>query len=75
MTVSRLKTVVKWVLLSNVAAVVIGVLTLPVRPQLIGAIETAGVPQPTPVETVVLFVLTVGLFYLWTEMATREVLP
>ncbi len=23
-------------------------------------------------KTVVLFVLTVGLFYLWTEMATRE---
>lgn len=72
MTVSRLKTIVTWMVVSNVAAVMIGVLTLPWRSELIAAIEAVGIPQPTPAETIVFFVLTVGLFYLWAEMLDRE---
>lgn len=71
-SVSRLASVVKVILLSNVLAVGVGIVTLPWRSELIAALDAFGVPQPSPIETIGLFVLTVAFCYIFASLAEAE---
>lgn len=74
MNISRLKTIVTWLLLSNMLAAIVGVVTMltGTREAVIAAMSSVGLPQPTPAETVVLFVPTVASFYIFAELVKRD---